>query len=105
MSGRGAVFAVAVLLLGLAPAAAQGGRGLALVQQRCAMCHAIGKNDSSRLPAAPPLRKISDIHNLDQLADLLERGALMASHPQMPTFKFDRESAIAIVNYLRSIQD
>ena len=36
---------------------------------------------------------------------LLRRGALLPRHPAMPTFKFDPESALAVTNYLRSIQE
>lgn len=78
--------------------------GLALVREHCAMCHAIGKTGDSPHPGAPPLRSIGNSYNLDEFEKLLRRGIGIAPHPDMPTFKFDRSSARAVTNYLRSIQ-
>jgi mono/diheme cytochrome c family protein len=93
------------LALCAAPAAAQNERGQALAQQYCGECHATGKTGDSPLPPAPPLRRISNSYNLDEFASLLRRGALLPRHPAMPTYKFDPESAQALTNYLRSIQE
>lgn len=79
--------------------------GLAFVREHCASCHAIGKSGDGPHPAAPPFRRISDFYSLDRLAEMLEAGRLYASHPDMPTFKFDRDSTRALIEYLRSIQE
>jgi mono/diheme cytochrome c family protein len=87
---------------GLAPA--QNDKGLALVQEHCATCHAIGKYDDSPYPSAPPLRRIGDSYGLDEFEKLLQRGRIIAPHPAMPGFKMSREAARSITRYLRSIQ-
>jgi cytochrome c len=96
--------ASAGICLAFGSAQAQPRAGLALVQEHCAMCHAIGKNDDSPHPGAPPLHKLGDSYNFDEFAQLLERGTIIAPHPAMPTFKVDRAAARAITSYLRSIQ-
>ena len=94
----------AVVCLALGSAQAQERSGLALIQEHCAMCHAIGKTDDSPHPGAPPLRKLGDSYNFDEFQELLERGTVIAPHPAMPTFKVDHAAARAITSYLRSIQ-
>jgi cytochrome c len=79
--------------------------GSALVQEHCAMCHAVGKIDDSPHPGAPPLRSVGASYNFNELEELLERGIGFAPHPAMPTFKFGRRDALAITAYLRSIQE
>ena len=102
----GKLFGLTGALLGAvtSPALAQSPAGLALVQEHCAMCHAIGKTDNSPHPGAPPLRRLGDSYNFDEFEDLIGRGIILASHPDMPTFKVDRAAARAITSYLRSIQ-
>jgi mono/diheme cytochrome c family protein len=91
---------------GVWPVAAQDAlNGRALAEENCAMCHAVTKDGSSPNPAAPPLRSIGQRLSLDDLQDMLERGTLFASHPQMPNFRMTRGAARAITIYLRSIQD
>ncbi|MBV9956600.1 MAG: c-type cytochrome [Pseudolabrys sp.] len=95
---------VAVWVLAMMPAShAQDGR--ALVQEHCGMCHALGASDKSGHPAAPAMKRISEFYDLDRFAEILQAGRLLAPHPDMPAFKFDRARARAITNYLRSIQE
>jgi mono/diheme cytochrome c family protein len=99
-------FALIVMCPWIGTAVAQSPRiGLALVQEHCAMCHAIGKADDSPHPGAPPLRSVGTSYNLDEFAELLERGIIIAPHPAMPACKFGRRDARAITTYLRSIQE
>ena len=69
------------------------------------MCHAIGKTGFSPHSAAPPFRRLGDSYDLDKLQETLERGTILPSHPDMPSFKMDRRTAREIVNYMRSIQE
>ena len=86
-------------------ALAQPSQGVELVQEHCAMCHAIGKVGSSPHPAAPPFRRLGNSYDLDKLQEALERGTILPSHPDMPLFKMDRRTAREMVNYIGSIQE
>jgi mono/diheme cytochrome c family protein len=78
-------------------------RGRVLAVRLCAQCHAIGRNDASLRPGAPPFRNLEQRVNLDTFASRLRQG-LMSGHYDMPVFRFTREDARAMVAYLRSIQ-
>lgn len=78
-------------------------QGQALAERMCAPCHAIGKAGSSPHAAAPAFRDIGRRVDLDHLTDRLREG-LTSGHPDMPTFRFTRDDARALVAYLRSIQ-
>lgn len=100
--------AVATILFGiLSPGAARAltleQRGEALVTQLCAQCHATGPTGASPHAGAPPFRTLDRRFDLDGFAERL-RGGLTSTHPDMPTFRFPREDADAVVAYLRSIQ-
>ncbi len=97
-------------LMGLsAPCAAEGApnplvrQGHALAERMCAQCHAIGKSGASPHSAAPTFRELSRRVDLDRFSTRLRDG-LISGHPDMPTFRFTREDARALVAYLRSIQ-
>ena len=78
-------------------------RGHGLVAKMCASCHAIGKDDPSPHVGAPAFRNLDRGTDLDSFADRLRQG-LMASHPDMPMFRFSRDDAYAVSTYVRSIQ-
>lgn len=87
------------------PVLAQSEQGVALVQELCAMCHAIGRTGSSPHAAAPPFRRLGSSYDLDKLQETFERGTNLPSHPDMPLFKMDRRTARSVINYIRSIQE
>jgi cytochrome c len=98
------------LLAGLSAVRAEEGapnprerQGRALAERMCAQCHAIGKDGSSPHVGAPAFRELSRRVDLDRFSSRLREG-LMSGHPDMPTFRFTREDAGALVAYLRSIQ-
>jgi hypothetical protein len=101
----GRVFSILILAGCIHSAQAQSEHGRTLVQQFCSPCHATAKTDISKHPAAIPLRRVGQSYELDKFAGLLQRGALRPTHPDMPWFKFDEDSATAVTNYLRSIQE
>jgi|EndMetStandDraft_8_1072994.scaffolds.fasta_scaffold58540_2 cytochrome c len=103
-------FALAVLMLGAAawPGLAQEDdarlvRGRALAAEMCAACHAIGPSDQGPHRDAPPFRTLERRVDLDAFLDRLRQG-LTSGHPDMPTFRFTRDDARALIAYLRSIQ-
>jgi len=78
-------------------------RGEMLARSMCAECHAIAITDRSPHPSAPPFRTLEQRLDLDSFMDRLRQG-LMSGHPDMPTFRFTRDDARALIAYLRSIQ-
>ena len=88
-----------------AQASAQGsvGRGQALIQRNCAMCHAIGPTGQSKYKGAPPFRTLSQRYPLEMLEEALAEG-MLTGHPAMPEFKFSPRQIDDIIAYLRSVQ-
>jgi mono/diheme cytochrome c family protein len=78
-------------------------RGETLVPQHCALCHAVGRTDTSPYPNAPLFRDLSKRYPVDVLEEALAEG-FTSGHPAMPEFTFSAERAAAIVAYLSSIQ-
>jgi len=77
--------------------------GRALAQRMCSACHAVGKSGESPHVGAPAFRALDRRLELDSFTERLREG-LMSGHPDMPTFRFTREDARALLLYLRSIQ-
>jgi mono/diheme cytochrome c family protein len=77
--------------------------GHALAERMCSPCHAIGRRGKSPHANAPPFRALGRQVELDTFTDRLREG-LRSDHPDMPTFRFTREDARALLLYLRSIQ-
>ena|SRR6266545_445253 len=78
-------------------------RGEALAGSLCAECHAIGVADQSPHAQAPAFRALERRLDLDAFLDRLREG-LTSGHPDMPTFRFTRDDARALIAFLRSIQ-
>lgn len=100
-----ALKAASVGVLIAIPAAAQPSAGLGFAETHCAMCHAVRNADNSPHQAAPPFRLLGSSIDLDRLQADLENGTVLPSHPDMPSFKMDPNTAKEIVNYIRSIQE
>ena len=73
--------------------AAQSDTGRALLEEHCAMCHALGSRDSSLQPA-PPLRRLIARYDLDELAERLISGTLLPAIPRCLPSSF-REAKLA----------
>jgi cytochrome c len=78
-------------------------RGEVIARGMCSGCHAVGKIGVSPRPDAPRFRTLNRQTNLDKLAQRLREG-LMTGHEGMPTIRFDRDDADAMVAYLRTLQ-
>jgi mono/diheme cytochrome c family protein len=63
-------------------------QGKALVEEKCARCHAIGRDDKSPHEKAPPFRDVVEIYPSENLAEALAEG-IVSGHPDMPVFKFE----------------
>jgi mono/diheme cytochrome c family protein len=98
----GAIFLLAACA-SHAPDASREERGLALAEQHCSTCHAVGRAGDSPAPEAPPFRRLSENYRVDSLEEALAEG-ISVGHPAMPQFQFAPEDVDALVAYLQSIQ-
>jgi mono/diheme cytochrome c family protein len=90
----------------LSPASAQDNlvqRGRQILTEMCSQCHSIDKTGHSPLAGAPAFRDIDLRVDLDKFTDQLRQG-LHSPYEDMPSVRFARDDARAIVAYLRSIQ-
>jgi cytochrome c len=99
---------LAVLLLPVAGASADDAalieKGRALIAENCSRCHAIGKQDASKHPEAPPFRDVMKRYPAEDLAEALAEG-IVSGHPDMPEFTFEPDQIDAIVAYLDSLRE
>jgi mono/diheme cytochrome c family protein len=100
-------YAAAITILALAsvaPAnAASIENGRRIVQQNCAVCHAVGVRGESRNREAPPFRELHQRYPVEMLAEALAEG-ILSGHPAMPQFTFPPHEVEDIIAYLQSIQ-
>ena len=78
--------------------------GRALVQDKCARCHAIGRDDKSPHEKAPPFRDVVEIYPSENLAEALAEG-IVSGHADMPVFKFEPPQIEAFLGYLNSLSE
>lgn len=76
--------------------------GQQLVELYCADCHATGPTGEGKHPTAPRFRDLHLRYNVLYLEEALVEG--LVAHPDMPEFEFDTDQAIAIIDYLDSLQ-
>jgi mono/diheme cytochrome c family protein len=102
-----ALVAAAIVIASAAPAAAQTApltaRGQALLQSKCAYCHAIGPSGDSPHRGAPPFRMLMQRYPPQALEEALGEG-LSTGHPDMPEFVFEPAEIAAIVAYLNVLR-
>ena len=79
--------------------------GKEMLQKLCARCHAVGRTGASPNRQAPPFRSFSETKLYD--SDFLQRlqDGYSSIHRFMPTFRFNREDAKEVVNYMKSMQE
>ena len=80
--------------------------GVALVEQRCARCHAIASTDTSPYPGAQPFRALGRRWSRNQLRDALRVGILAehdAAEARVPPMKLSRNEIELLLGYLDSI--
>jgi mono/diheme cytochrome c family protein len=80
--------------------------GLALVEQRCARCHAIGATDTSPYPGAQAFRNLGRRWWRGQLRDALKTGIIVEhdkADARVPPMKLNDAEIDALLSYLDSI--
>jgi mono/diheme cytochrome c family protein len=98
-------FAIALLALlpGMeAQAANNAEKGRVFVESNCARCHAIGLDDDSHMPEAPPLRSLHTRYPIDSLTEAFAEG-IVTGHPQMPEFQLDTDTISDMLAYIKSL--
>jgi cytochrome c len=98
--------AIAFCLAGqsaLAQQSPQEQRGLTILRAHCEQCHAIDKVSDSSLTIAPPFRTFHLKYPIESLERPLTEG-IIAGHPTMPQFRFDRDQVVDIIAYLKSLE-
>lgn len=93
--------AVATTAAAQDPSARHGGE---IVERLCAACHAVGRDGTSRHPAAVPLRELHLRYDPEALSEALAEG-LHVGNPDMPAFRFDPGDVQSVILYLKVIQD
>jgi mono/diheme cytochrome c family protein len=78
--------------------------GRQIVEQNCARCHAIGSDDASTHPQAPPFRELSARYPLEALEEAFAEG-ISVGHPDMPEFVATPEQIDAMLAYMETIQE
>lgn len=78
--------------------------GRSLAARNCGMCHALDRTGPSPNRQAPPFRSLGDRFDVELLGEGLATG-ILTKHPAMPEFRFEPYEVVAIVRYLRSVQD
>jgi len=98
--------AIAFCLIGqgaLAQQTPQAQRGLTILRAHCEQCHAIDKVSDSSFTIAPPFRTLHLKYPVESLERSLTEG-IVAGHPTMPQFRFERDQVVDIIAYLKTLE-
>ena len=85
-----------------AQAAGNSEKGRIFVESNCARCHAIGLDDDSHMPEAPPLRTLHNRYPIDSLTEAFAEG-IVTGHPQMPEFQLDIDTISDMLAYIKTL--
>jgi cytochrome c len=85
----------------LAQQTPQAQRGLTILRANCEQCHAIDKVGDSSLAIAPPFRTLHLKYPIESLERPLR---IIAGHPTMPQFRFERDQVVDIIAYLKTLE-
>lgn len=87
---------------GFAAADKRVAEGRKLAEQRCSICHAVGRGGESPLPQAPPFRTLGEKYPVESLDEALAEG-ITAGHPGMPSTPWEPADIDRFIAYLKSI--
>ena len=89
-----AAMSVSAVAQGTAPE-----RGGLIAAQRCAQCHAVGRQGESPARAAPPFREIGGRGPIPMLEEALRTGVI-SGHDEMPMFEMKRSEVADLIAYI-----
>src|SRR5262245_28891836 len=106
MRGPSCAIAMVALLTALhTSAAAQSpslvARGRAIAEQRCARCHAIGRDDERPHAIVIPFRDLPARFPVEMLVEARTTGVI-SGHDEMPMFELPRTDMAALLSYIDS---
>jgi mono/diheme cytochrome c family protein len=94
-----------VMALQLGEAAAQSpsalARGRAIAEQKCARCHAIGRDDERPHAIVTPFRDLHTRYPVEMLVEAQATGVI-SGHDEMPMFELSRSDMDALLRYIDS---
>lgn len=96
----GVVAALASATIATAASPVDPGRRIA--EKKCVACHAIGENDASTNPNAPPLRTLHTRYPIDALRYSFLKG-MKVGHRDMPKFMLKPQQITDLLSYLQSL--
>ena len=77
--------------------------GKEIAEERCARCHAIGRNDESRMRQAPAFRSLHRRYPVEHLAEALAEG-IEVGHEAMPEIVLEPQEIDRLIIYLKSLE-
>jgi mono/diheme cytochrome c family protein len=77
--------------------------GRTFLAENCASCHAIGREGTSPLEAAPPFRVLHERYPVEFLEEALAEG-IVTGHPDMPQFQLEPDMIAAVIGYLQTLE-
>lgn len=76
--------------------------GRELARKLCAGCHAVARDDTSKLAKAPPFRVIAQRYSVWSLQESLAEG-IVTGHAAMPQFVFNPDQIDQLLTYMDSL--
>ena len=76
-------------------------RGRAIAEQKCARCHAIGRDDERPHAIVTPFRDLHTRYPIEMLTDAQASGVI-SGHDEMPMFELSTEDLNALLAYIDS---
>lgn len=77
-------------------------RGRAIAASKCALCHAIGRDDERPHAIVIPFRDLHTRFPIDMLQQAME-SLVIAGHDEMPMFELPRDDMRALLAYIDSL--
>jgi cytochrome c len=76
-------------------------KGRTIGEQKCAPCHAIGRDDERPHAIVTPFRELHTRYPIAMLIDAQKTG-IISGHDEMPMFELSREDMRALLAYIDS---
>src|SRR5262245_35727082 len=76
-------------------------RGRSIAEQKCARCHAIGRDDERPHAIVTPFRELHTRYPIEMLVDAQASGVI-SGHDEMPMFELSRTDMHALLAYIDS---
>jgi mono/diheme cytochrome c family protein len=92
---------LAALYAGVAAAQSPTARGRAIAEQKCARCHAIGRDDERPHAIVIPFRDLHTRYPVDMLVEAKATGVI-SGHDEMPMFELRAADMAALLSYIDS---